>query len=204
MKKYLVLYAVLVTAALLFVSRHYRNENRRLSQNQEAMASEVTRYRTRAGEEAASAQVLRLRCAEFERLRTEDAEEIQRLGIRLRRLEASARTATSSQVEIRTPIRDSILVRRDSAGPIGTPARSRLDTLRSFRWRDPWVCIEGVIRRDSLLCRIHSIDTLQQIVHRIPHRFLFIRWGTKALRQEIISRNPHSRIVYTEYIRIER
>ena len=37
-----------------------------------------------------------------------------------------------------------------------------------------------------------------------PRRFLFIRWGTKALRQEIISSNPHTRIVYSEYIRIER
>lgn len=51
---------------------------------------------------------------------------------------------------------------------------------------------------------IESRDTLRQIVHRIPRRFLFIRWGTKALRQEIISSNPHTRIVYSEYIRIER
>ena len=81
MKKYLILYAVLVTAALIFALRHYRGENQRLTQNQEALAADLTHYRTRAGEEAASAQVLRLRCAEFERLRAEDAAEIRRLGI---------------------------------------------------------------------------------------------------------------------------
>ena len=204
MNKYLMLYAVAVTAALLFVWRGYRGENQRLARNQEALASEITRYRTQAGEEAASAQVLRLRCAEFERLRAEDAEEIRQLGIRLRRLEASARTATASTLEIRTPLRDSLVVRRDTSGILSRNIGTRLDTLHTFRWSDPWVRIEGIIRRDSVHCRIRSVDTLRQIVHRIPHRFLFIRWGTKALRQEIVSQNPHTRIVYTEYIRIER
>lgn len=54
------------------------------------------------------------------------------------------------------------------------------------------------------MCRIRSIDTLRQVVHRIPRRFLFIRWGTKALRQEIVSTNPHTRIVHAEYVKIER
>ena len=50
----------------------------------------------------------------------------------------------------------------------------------------------------------NDVDTLRQAVHRIPRRFLFIRWGTKALRQEIVSTNPHTRIVYAEYVKIER
>lgn len=204
MNKYLMLYAVAVTAALLFVWRGYRGENQRLTQNQEALTSEITRYRTRAGQEAASAQVLRLRCSEFERLRAQSAEEIRQLGIRLRRAEAAARTATRSQLAIRAPIRDSIVVRRDTLGAILPTVTTRLDTLRTFRWSDPWVRIEGIVRRDSILCRVRSVDTLHQIVHRIPHRFLFIRWGTRALRQEIVSSNPHTRIVYAEYIRIER
>ena len=44
----------------------------------------------------------------------------------------------------------------------------------------------------------------RQVIHRIPRRFLFIRWGTKALRQEIVSTNPHTRIVHAEYVKIER
>lgn len=204
MKKYLIIYALLVTGALLFTLRHYRGQTRRLAQNQEALASDLTHYRTRAGQEAAAAQVLRLRCAEFERLREADAEEIRRLGIRLRRLESTARTATASQLEIRAPIRDSLVVRHDTLGGIFPTVAARLDTLRSFRWEDPWTVVEGTLRNDSVTCRICSVDTLRQIVHRIPHRFLFIRWGTKALRQEIVSSNPHTRVVYAEYIRLER
>lgn len=197
MKKYLLIYAVLVTALSVYGLRHYRTENRRLSQNQQALSSEMIHYRTQAGEEAASAQVLRLRCAEFETLREADAAKIRALGIRLKRLESTSKTITSSDLTISAPLRDTILIRqRDTLW--------RCDTLRSFRWHDPWVSVAGTILRDSVACRIHSVDTLRQVVHRIPRRFLFLRWGTKALRQEISAANPHTRIVYAEYVKIEK
>ena len=175
MKKFLLCYAVLTTALLACACRscrHARGESRRLADNQTALASEVERYRTRLGEEAASVQALRLRCAEFEELRAADA----------------ARRGTSVS----------------RSGARSTTAVPAWDTLRRFRWRDPWVTVEGSIGRDSAECRIRSVDTLRQVVHRVPRRFLFIRWGTKALRQQIVSSNPHTRIVYTEYVRIER
>ncbi|WP_278713893.1 DUF6549 family protein [Alistipes finegoldii] len=197
MKKYLFLYAVAVTALLVCGYGRYRRENRRLTQNQHALAAGIERYRTRLGQEAASVQALRLRCAEFEELRAADAAEIRRLGIKLRCLEAAARTATATKVEIRTPVRDTVVVRLRDTLVVR-------DTLQLFRWRDAWVRVEGAVTADSVLCRVESADTLRQVVHRIPRRFLFIRWGTKALRQEIVPSNPHTRIVYSEYVKIER
>lgn len=41
MKKYLFAYAVLATALLFFTCRHYRAENRRLVENQTALAADV-------------------------------------------------------------------------------------------------------------------------------------------------------------------
>ena len=197
MKKYLFLYAVLTTALLAYGYARYRHETRRLTQNQNALASGIDHYRTRLGQEAASVQALRLRCAEFERLRAEDAASIRRLGIKLRRLEAAAKTVTATSVDLRTPVRDTVvLLRRDTL-------RIR-DTLKLFRWRDAWVTVEGRIRTDSVACRVQSTDTLRQVVHRVPRRFLFIRWGTKALRQEIVSSNPHTRIIYSDYVKFER
>ena len=197
MKKYLVLYAVAVTALFAFSYRRYHAENRRLIQNQTALAADVAHYRTRAGQEAASAQVLRLRCGEFEALRAADAEEIRRLGLRIRRLEAAAKTVTATEAAIRAPLRDTVVIRVRDSAPVH-------DSVRLFRWRDAWVSVEGRIGRDSVACRIRSVDTLRQAVHRIPRRFLFIRWGTKALRQEIVSSNPHTRIIYSDYVKFER
>ena len=86
-------------------------------------------------------------CAEFERLRAGDADTIRRLGIRLRRLEAVAKTVTATSVDLRTPVRDTVvLLRRDTL-------RIR-DTLKLFRWRDAWVTVEGRIRTDSVACRV--------------------------------------------------
>ena len=173
MKKYLFLYAVLTTALLAYGYARYRHETRRLTQNQDALASGI------------------------EHLRAEDAASIRRLGIKLRRLEAAAKTVTATSVDLRAPVRDTVvLLRRDTL-------RIR-DTLKLFRWRDAWVTVEGRIRTDSVACRVESTDTLRQVVHRIPRRFLFIRWGTKALRQEIVSSNPHTRIVYSDYVKFER
>ena len=75
MIKTLIGYAVVATALLLWCFYAYRNsrtENRRLAENQQALSLETEHYRTRLGEEAASVQALRLRCAEFETLRAAD------------------------------------------------------------------------------------------------------------------------------------
>ena len=197
MKKFLLLYALAVTLSLAGVLRRYRTETHRLEQNQRALLSQVERYRTRAGEAAASAEVLQLRCREFERLRAGDAERIRQLGIRLRRVEAAATLATATEIDVQVPLHDTI-ARRDFAAVCDSgrlAAAVRFDTVRSFRWRDPWVPVE---------VRIESVDTLRQVVHRVPRRFLFIRFGTKAVRQEIVSSNPHTRIVYAAYVRFAK
>ncbi len=232
MKRYLLLYAVCATALIIHGYRRHRTEISRLGQNQEALAAEVEHYRNRLGEASASAQVLRLRCSEFEELRAADATRIRRLGIRLRRLEAAAKTAAVTEVGFGAPLTDTVppcaqdsgLRNLPTAGPdlrplfpspaLTLPAlalrpyaasgRTCASSPRAFRWRDPWVTVEGIVTSDSVHCRVQSVDTLRQIVHRVPRRFLFFRWGTKAIRQEISSSNPHTRIVWTEYVRIER
>ena len=88
-------------------------------------------------------QALRLRCGEFETLRAADAEQIRRLGIRLRRLEAAAKAVAVTDAEIRTPLRDTVVVRIHDTLPVR-------DTVRMFRWRDPWISVEERIGRDSV------------------------------------------------------
>ena len=195
MKKYLFLYAVILTAATLWGWRHYRAEIDRLRQNQTALAAQIDYHRTRSGALAATTQVLQLRCSEYEQLRTEDARRIRELGIKMRRLEAAATLVSAQNVDFATPMRDTVFVR----------VRDTLlvrDTVRLFRWNDAWCRVEGAVLPDSVVCQVESVDTLRQIIHRVPRRFLFIHWGTKAIRQEILPANPHTRIVYAEYVQI--
>lgn len=186
MKRILFIYALCATAVAAWgVLRH--KEVRRLENNQTALSEQVEYYRTRMGEQAASVRALQLRCDEFREMHQADARRIRDLGIKIRRLESSATASLESKVEVRTIVRDTVILH---------------DTLRVFHWCDEWVTVDGRIGRDSVTCEVTSIDTLRQVVHRVPRRFLFIRYGTKAIRQEIVSSNPHSRIVYADYIEL--
>lgn len=204
MSKFLFFYSIITTLVVIGAAiglTSLTRERKRLQENQTALCRDVEHYRTKAGEEAAAAQVLRLRCGEYEQLRAGDAQRIRELGIRLRRLEAVSTTHTESNLTVRASLRDTI-IERDTVYICDTVHLR--DTVQKFCWQDSWVKVEGVIDSVGVECSIRSIDTLRQIVHRVPRRFLCFRYGTKYLRQEIISSNPHTYIIYTEYIEFPR
>ena len=194
MKKFLFVYALLATAAAwvgIRLCADTKSEVRRLERNAEVLSDSVVHYRTALGREAASVGALELRCEEYARRHGDDARTIRDLGIRLKRLETTSKTALSTSVEVTAAVAAS-----DSA----ECGRRQGDTVRRFGWSDGWVSVEGSIGGDSVVCSVTSRDTLHTIVHRVPRRFLFIRYGTKAVRQEVVSSNPHTQIVCTEYI----
>lgn len=195
MRKFLSWGAVALLAALivsLVVVRRYAQENESLRRNQHALMQSVMLYRTKADESAARVEALELSVAEFKEYRARDAEAIRSLGIRLRRAESYAVSATRSLYEGTISLRDTIIL-RDTVR----------DTVRLFATEDRWSRVEGVVWGDSLNFALHSVDTLRQVIHRVPRKFLFIRYGTKGIRQEIWSSNPHTELVYTEYVEFE-
>ncbi len=187
-KKFLFIYALCASIVAAWGVGQY-HEAERLDNNVIALAEEVRIYRTRLDESAASVRALQLRCDEFRRMHAADERRIRELGIKIKRVESVSTVASESDVSFSLPLRDSVV-----AG----------DAMRTFSWRDPWVRVEGLIRHDSVRCRVESVDTLRQVVHRVPRRFLFIKYGTKAIRQEITSSNPHTQIVYAEYIELKK
>lgn len=155
---------------------------------------EVAFYQTEAGKSAASVQTLELKSAELERYNQDLTKTISDLNIKLKRVEAAATTATKTSIEIRTVVKDSIVY-----------VDSSFMKLPAIKWTDPWVNVDGVILPDSTVdLNIQSVDTLYQVIHRVPKKFWFIKYGTKAIRQEIVSSNPHTKIVYSEYIELSK
>ena len=192
MKKSLLIYAVGATLLLIVfgILLHRRaDEIARLRNNCEALSSETKFYKTRLDESAASVVALQLDLDEYREQHRRDLKRIHSLGVRLRRVESVAKSATKSEVEFVAPRQEMPLLH---------------DTTSLFSWSDAWMRVEGTIRGDSVECKVESVDTLHQIVHRVPRRFWFIRYGTKAIRQEIVSSNPHTRIVYAEYIELPK
>lgn len=196
MKKLLFYYSVAATLLLIIGGLYLRHSTRevvRLRNNNEALSSETKLYKTRFDESAASVVAMQLKIEEYRKQHAEDLKRIRELGVRLRRVESIATSASQTKIEVSTPIHDTIFL--DRLLP---------DTATLFRWSDSWVHIEGLIRNGNAECHIESVDTLRQVIHRVPRSWWFIRYGTKAIRQEISSSNPHTQIVYSKYIELPK
>lgn len=189
------LYFIFIAAAAVIGIATYtqflRREVERLRTNNEALTESVLIYRTRLGSSAASVGALRLTISEL-RAQHEDAlAEIRELRIRLHNVESYARSVTT------TTYRDTLILNTIDSTNSALPTRE-------FRYADAWLNLSGLIWGDTLKVEMQSRDTLHQVIHRIPRRFLGIPFGIKKLRQEISSSNPHTELVYSEYLTIER
>lgn len=181
-----------VLLSLWTANKKLTTENERLNANAIALMDRATYYETEARKSAASVQKLTLDYSELQDHYANVCRTADELGVKVKRLQSAATTATQTEVKVITQIRDSI-VYRDGV----------LDSLKVLHWQDPWVTVAGEIRGDSAALDVVSCDTITQIVHRVPKKFWFIKWGTKAIRQEIVSSNPHTKITYTEYIELK-
>lgn len=191
-------YAVMLGLGILILSlwstnKALRSDNNRLQGNNEALMEDVATYLDMADRSAASVQMLELEKGELERNYQDVCQRTKDLGLQVKRLQATSKTETQTKIEIQTVVKDSIVYRNGV-----------LDSLKRIEWRDPWVLVEGALKKDSLDLNVTSVDTLYQFVHRVPHKFWFIKWGTKAIRQEITTSNPHTKIIYTEYIELKK
>ena len=186
LSRIVVIAAVAGLIVLLWVM--YRSEvrdRRRLEANQRSLLTDVEYYRTRDSLSAAGVERLTLTNREFRRHAEELERTVEALQLKVRRLQSASRTAVTTAYPVEARLRDTVIVRDTLAVA---------DTLSRLHYMNPWVTLDG----------IESRDTLIQVVHRVPRKFWFIRWGTKAVRQEVTTRNPYSRITYTEYIELKR
>lgn len=197
MNKYLVYLSALLLVAVMTLSWLYKTEKqekKRLANNQEALLTDMETYKTEAGKNAASVLRLELSKSELEKYNKDLTKTVSDLKIKISRIQSASTTATSTDYSITTPVRDSI-VYKDRLIP---------DTLKSITYNDAWLNVDGTIQKGIFSGNIQSRDTLVQVIHRIPKKFLFFKWGTKAIRQEVTTKNPHSKIVYTQYIELKR
>lgn len=164
------------------------DENQRLRANERALKHGVTLYQTEADRSAASVKALTLELDEFKRLHRQDRRTIEDMGIRLRRMESYAKSVTASTILDTVILRDTVILH---------------DSLKYAYYATPWTSLLALLNRDTLKYEVINYDTLHQVIHRVPRRFWFIPYGTKAIRQEVTCSNPNTRLVYTEYIELE-
>lgn len=188
---------ILLVGCLIFGRQlqRLRDDNRRLSGNQVALLSENREYKVRDSLNALSVQILQLEKKEFKAHFAELNSLVRDMGVKISRLESISQSSTETRYEVVTPVRDTTVL--NVADSTHRPAQSLF-------YRDTWLTLDGIILDRQFRGSIVTYDTLTQLVHRVPKRFLFIKYGIKELRQEIVSSNPHTRLTYSEVIKISR
>lgn len=206
MKKYLIIAAIALAVAAvvtIWVQRSRINqltgERDKYRTNTETLLQDVSRYQTKDSLNAAKVGVLELKLSEFERYRASDAELIKTLQTKNRELEAVTTAQMETISQLRGTVRDSIVY---------LPGDTTTTVLKCVDISDPWFSLKGCttpdgeftgtfVNRDSILVAA----TVQY------KRFLGFLWKTKKIKNreiDVISRNPHTKIMGVEYIEIEK
>jgi hypothetical protein len=144
---------------------------------------------------AASVGELQLKLAELNKYRSDDMKLIESLQVDRKRLQQITTTQTQTIYELNTNVRDSTVYRENNI----------VDTLHCIDIAEKWFDLNGCINSESkFVGRFENRDSLLYVEHVIPRQFLFIKWGVKERKQEIVSRNPHTTIVGAEFITLRK
>lgn len=169
-----------------------RTERDRYRDNTEALLSDMKRIRVDSTTMAVDVNALRLRVDEYRRLRAEDAEQIKRLGVKIKNLEAAARHEVEVAGPIDAAVRDTVVIR---------------DTVPLLRQKvemiTPHIRLTGLIEKGRLKGEIRVPVTLRQAVW-VEYKGWWFWKKVKAVHQTISSDNPYAEIRYSEYIEIHK
>lgn len=186
-KNVILVVAILLSLLLFGMWRIARSDQVRLQWNQGVMMDSLISYKIRDSLNAASVGVLKLELSEMKEYRAQDVQLIKDLGVRLRRAQSVSKVST----EFRYEIEDIPLIGIDK-----------------WSCKTQYLDITASLIRDSLVgermsASVVVYDTLVQVLHRVPRfKFLGICFGTKGVKQEVVSKNPYTKIVAAEYLEI--
>lgn len=204
MKKYLIWAAIILAVAATFWAQHAKikrltEERDRYRSNTEILLQNVETYQTKDSLNAAKVGVLELKLSEFEKYRTSDAELIKTLQTKNRDLRLITTTQFETINELRGTVRDSIVY---------LPGDTVTTVLRCVDIVEPWFELHGCAKPDGQFTGTHINRDSLLIVETVQYkRWLGFLWKTKKIKNreiDVISRNPHTKIIGVEYIEIEK
>ena len=195
LSKYL-LVAVLLLAGIGYIQYrrnvHLANERDRYQANYTALLSEVRRMRIDSTTLAVDIIGLRLTVEEYKRFRSQDAESIKKLGVKIKNLEAAAKHQLEVEGPIDAVVKDTVFIR--STVPL---LRQKVEMIT------PHIQLTGMIEDSRLKGQIRLPVTLNQAIW-VEYKGWWFWKRVKAIHQSISSDNPYVDIKYTEYIQMQK
>lgn len=186
---------ILATFSLVFtlgnIVSKQNKKIKKLKQNTSYIINETTRYKIKDSLNVLSIQQLNLSMKQIKKSETRLYSIIEDLKVDKRRIQSVVSSQKQTIYNFKSVAKDSIVYIDKVA----------IDTLKCTEYHDRWLDFETCIdKNDEAATKIVSRDSLIYVEHVIPKRFLFIKWGTKERKQEIISLNPHTEIMGTKFI----
>lgn len=158
--------------------------------NEVTLKEGIRRYVTQDSLNAIQIGKLILSKKEFKTQESALLEEIKKLKIKVGRLNAVLET----QSEVKTQM---VIVFHDSIIELNK-------VVKCLEYDDNYFKINACIENDTLKGELTYRDTLIQVIHRVPRKFLFIKFGTKAIKQEAYFKNKNAHIAYSRFIEIKK
>ena len=206
MKKYLIIAAIALAVAAvvtIWVQRSRINtltgERDKYRTNTETLLQEVSRYQTKDSLNAAKVGVLELKLSEFEKYRASDAELIKTLQTKNRELERVTTTQMETINELRATVRDSVVY---------LPGDTVTTVLRCVDIVEPYFELHGCATPDGQFTGTHINRDSLLIVETVQYkRWLGFLWKTKKIKNrqiDVVSKNPATKILWVEFVTIEK
>lgn len=134
---------------------------------------------------AAKINSLSYTAAEFEQYRDNDYQTIESLKLKLKNVLSVTNVSTHTEQQIITPT-------------------IKTDSTVCFNYNDNFISVSACSDSKNTKLYYSMTDSLTTVVNTIPkHKFLWWRWGVKAININILSKNPNTTFTYIDYIELK-
>lgn len=189
--KHISLYSFIIVLILFYINISQQNKIKVLENSQETLLDSSKHYKIADSLNAIKTANLQLSLKQYKKYHYNDANLIKQL--KGEKPEIVIKPKMVTKYKIKTQLKDSVVYK---------------DTLKNFCYNDKWYNINGQLDKDSVNISIKSYDELLIVESLQKKKFLFFKlpvsiFGYKRKVVNIISKNPNSTVVSSEYISIK-
>ena len=155
--------------------RKQRAEIGRLERNVEAMNDAQIEYKTKLGDAAVKRKALEMSHKELKKTNADLHKEISALNVRVKDALSASRTITKTVI-------------------VETVKVDTINNIPTAQYSDPWNTIRSEQLGDSTKLSYVGTDSIVGVVSVKRKKFLFFRWGVKAIEYDLSNKNPKTKI----------
>lgn len=197
MRKYLIIagIAAAILSTIYWQHQSIRNLKRDVATykgNTEALLSDIEQYQVDSTTTATEVKGLQLTVDEYKKYRSDDIEQIKKLNVKVKDLEAVSTAKMRVYCQLISELEDTLIIRD-----------SLLVEAKRVHINDGHVKFDALIENDTMTTEFDLDVTLKQVFFpTYKWKFLWWRGPIKDIKQIVTTDNPYVKLEYLEYIKL--